>query len=78
MMRRSRRSKSNNKCEDSDYERVPSSLFVDVDRLEADGVRVVAPDGVDFAAVHDVLGEVLAKLECVAHAPEDCVHPEKG
>ena len=55
-----------------------SSLFVDVHRLEADGVRVVAPDGVDLSAVDDVLVEVLAELERVAHAPKDRIHPQNG
>ena len=49
-----------------------------MDRLEADGVRVVAPDGVDLSAVDDVLVEVLAELERVAHAPKDRLHPQNG
>ena len=54
-----------------------SSLLVDVYSLEADGIRIVGPDGVDFAAVDDVLRKVLTQLEGVAHTPEEGLHPEK-
>ena len=63
---------------ENDNERAPSSLIVDVDRLEADGVRIVVPDRVNFAAVDEVLGEVLAKSKRVAHAPENSLHSENG
>ena len=53
-----------------------SSLFVDVDRLEADCVGVVAVDGLDLAAVEEVLCKGLAELERVLHRLEDAFQPK--